>query len=91
MIHILFLLNGQKLNCKRIVGMKNAYCILAHNEPYILETLISLLDDTDNDIYIHLDKKADCFSENAIAEAAKKSNITFIPRLSVGWGGGEYD
>lgn len=41
--------------------MKNAYCILAHNEPEVLVTLLSLLDNKDNDIYIHLDS---CLQEN---------------------------
>lgn len=67
--------------------MKNAYCILAHNEPNVLNTLVSLLDDETNDIYIHLDKKASCFNEKSITEAVKKSKITFIPRRNIGWGG----
>lgn len=67
--------------------MKNAYCILAHNEPEVLRTLISLLDDENNDIYIHLDKKACCFDVKSLTEAVKMSYITFIPRRNIGWGG----
>ena len=67
--------------------MKNAYCILAHNEPDLLRTLVSLLDNENNDIYIHLDKKANCFEEKSITEMVKKSHIIFIPRRNIGWGG----
>ena len=37
--------------------MKNAYLILAHNEWDILRLLVSRLDETGNDIYVHFDKK----------------------------------
>ncbi|MFR5148689.1 MAG: hypothetical protein ACLTER_03510 [Ruminococcus sp.] len=67
--------------------MKNAYCILAHNEPNVLKNLVSLLDDKNNDIYIHLDKKSSCFDEKDITETVKASNIVFIPRRNIGWGG----
>lgn len=36
---------------------KHAYLILAHNDPKVLELLVRLLDDSRNDIYIHVDKK----------------------------------
>lgn len=31
--------------------MKHAYCIIAHNEPIILQKLIEAIDDDRNDIY----------------------------------------
>lgn len=36
--------------------MKFAYLIMAHNEPYVLEKFIRMLDYPDNDIYIHIDE-----------------------------------
>ena len=39
--------------------MKHAFLIIAHNNPRIFETLIGLLDFKDNDIFVHIDKKAD--------------------------------
>lgn len=90
---ILFQKNGKQLRFKRVFGwfeMKNAYCILAHNEPDILKILVSLLDDENNDIYIHLDKKASCFDEKNIIDVAKMSKVMFIPRRNIGWGG-KYD
>lgn len=37
--------------------MKHAYLIIAHNEFWLLEQLIKVLDDKRNDIFIHFDKK----------------------------------
>ncbi len=38
--------------------IKHAYLVLAHNEPQILEVLLHLLDDSRNDIFLHVDKRA---------------------------------
>lgn len=38
---------------------KHAYLIIAHNEPYLLETLVNLIDDERNDIFIAVDKRTD--------------------------------
>ena len=38
--------------------MKFAYMIMAHNEPYVLDKLIHMLDYPNNDIYIHVDAKS---------------------------------
>ena len=35
--------------------MKHAYLIIAHNEYPVLETLVSMIDDERNDIYLHID------------------------------------
>lgn len=37
--------------------MKHAFLIIAHNELRILNILLTMLDDSRNDIYLHLDKK----------------------------------
>ena len=63
---------------------RHAYCILAHNEPKVLEVLVELLDDERNDIYIHLDKKSDI---SQFRVQTKYSRCTFIPRIKVYWGG----
>lgn len=39
--------------------MKHAYLIMAHNEWDMLNKLIQALDYPNNDIYLHIDKKAD--------------------------------
>lgn len=38
--------------------MKHAYLIIAHNEPDVLKTLLFMLDDERNDIYLHVDVRA---------------------------------
>ncbi len=66
---------------------KHAYLILAHNNYYILERLIKLLDDDRNDIFIHVDKKIDSFDEQYFLNLVKKSSLSFIqPRVDVKWG-----
>lgn len=39
--------------------MKHAYLIMAHGNWEILQTLVSMLDDVRNDIFLHIDKKSD--------------------------------
>lgn len=44
---------------------KHAYLIMAHAEPELLTVLLSMLDDSRNDIFLHVDKKSallDCFT-----------------------------
>ena len=66
---------------------KHAYLILAHCRPRQLRTLISLLDDPRNDIYIHIDRKAP-FGAKALEGCCVHSRVHFIePRISVHWGG----
>lgn len=48
--------------------MKFAYLIMAHNEPYVLEKLIRMLDYPDNDIYIHIDEKSQLINKDALYE-----------------------
>lgn len=38
--------------------MRHAYLVMAHNEPQLLDTLLRSLDDERNDIFIHIDAKA---------------------------------
>ncbi len=41
--------------------MKHAYLIMAHNEFEVLQKLLSALDDSRNDIYLHIDRKVGVF------------------------------
>lgn len=65
--------------------MKFAYLIIAHNEPKIFASLVSLLDDERNDIFVHVDKKADISQFNTVKPA--KSKLYFVERHAVYWGG----
>ena len=66
---------------------RHAYLIIAHKNQNQLETLISLLDDYRNDIFILIDKKSNALDENRIMKVASKSKVFFPPRISITWGG----
>ena len=69
--------------------MKHAYLIMAHNNYDLLKELIYQLDDVDNKIFIHIDKKSDITDEEkeGILSVCKNSDIQFTPRTRVSWGG----
>jgi len=66
--------------------MKHAYLIMAHNEPYILEKLLLLIDDERNDIYLHIDKKWKNFDKNYFCKLISKSRLFFTECMDVRWG-----
>lgn len=65
---------------------KHAYLIMAHNEFDILEKLLLLLDDSRNDIYIHIDLKVKNFNFKYYKDLINKSKVEFIKRQNVRWG-----
>lgn len=66
---------------------KHAYMIIAHNEFDLLETLVRLLDDPRNDLYIHIDAKVQDFDFAHFHGLVQHANLQFTPRrLSVTWG-----
>ncbi|MCR5350877.1 MAG: beta-1,6-N-acetylglucosaminyltransferase [Bacteroidales bacterium] len=66
---------------------KHAFLILAHTNPGQIRTLISLLDDPRNDIFVHIDRKAP-FSAKDLEGCCIHSAVHFVePRISVHWGG----
>ena len=64
-------------------SMKHAYMIIAHTNFEQLQTLIDLLDDERNDLYLHIDKKA----KNVPAFSVKHSNLHMVEPINVVWGG----
>ena len=64
---------------------KHAYLIIAHNNFTQLQTLVTLLDNPRNDIYLHVDKKAKTFHPDKIK--VTYSNLILIDRIPVNWGG----
>ncbi len=64
--------------------MKHAYLILAHNEFWLLQTLISCLDDPRNDIYVHIDQKVTEMPELHTTQAGLK---IIEKRIDIRWGG----
>lgn len=65
---------------------KHAYLIIAHNKFNMLITLIEQLDDVRNDIYIHIDKKAENVPYDKIKNSVSNSNIYFVKSINVIWG-----
>lgn len=63
--------------------MKHAYMIIAHTNFEQLQTLIDLLDDERNDLYLHIDTKA----KNVPAFSAKHSKLHMVEPINVVWGG----
>lgn len=66
---------------------KNAFLIIAHNEWSILKKMLEVLDHVDNDIYLHIDKKAGEFKQEEFISVVNKSKIFLIERTDVTWGG----
>lgn len=64
---------------------RHAYLIMAHNNWAQLQTLISLLDDDRNDIYLHIDKKSTVFSPDMVHTV--HSRLILTDRIAVYWGG----
>ena len=65
--------------------MKFAYLIMAHNEPYVLQKLLTMLDYREYDIFLHIDKKSKDI--NSASLLVRNANLTIIPSISVTWGG----
>ncbi len=67
---------------------KHAYLIMAHNNFYCLEKLLLLLDDARNDIFLHIDVKADNFDFSYFRQLCKNAQVIFSDkRMDVRWGG----
>lgn len=66
---------------------KHAYLIMAHNNFYILDKLLRLLDDPRNDIYLHIDKKIKNFDFVGFRAICMKA-VVYYPkkRINVQWG-----
>ena len=67
-------------------SLRHAYLITAHNKKAQLLNLLRLLNDPKNDIYIHIDKKAQGFTEAEMRAAAPDCRVAFVPRLDARWG-----
>lgn len=63
---------------------RHAYCILAHNDIHLLNTLLQCVDDVRNDIFIHLDKKSSLIEADIYHP--KNSILYFTERTDVRWG-----
>lgn len=68
-------------------GDKHAFLIMAHKDDETLRTLLRTLDDSRNDIFIHMDSKNIEWNENSALTFINNAGIFPVPRISVTWGG----
>lgn len=67
--------------------MKHAFLILAHKDDLCFRSLIMLLDDDRNDIFIHMDKKNQDYNSAEISRLCYHASVYHTERTSVTWGG----
>ncbi len=65
--------------------MKHAYMIMAHNNFYTLKTLLKLLDDERNDIYLHINKSVENWDNDEWDSILDHAKIHFVKRVYVHW------
>ena len=66
---------------------KHAYLLMVHNHEKQVEVLLSLLDNRNNDIYVHIDKKSKDITEDQLRKCINRSNIYFVNSMDVQWAG----
>lgn len=66
---------------------KHAYLIMVHNHAGLVNELLTLLDDSRNDIFLHVDLKADDNYVASLKRNLRFSSIYFSKRVRVSWGG----
>ncbi|MCM1220055.1 MAG: beta-1,6-N-acetylglucosaminyltransferase [Lachnospiraceae bacterium] len=70
------------------IKKKHAFLILAHQNPEQLERLVSRLDSSVSNIYIHIDKKShEMRSSDIVKRLSEKSNVILVPSIKTYWGG----
>lgn len=67
--------------------MKHAFLIMAHDNWDQLKKLITLLDDSRNSIYVHIDASAHDFNLADFTTIVQNASLFFTPRIKVSWGG----
>lgn len=65
---------------------RHAYLLITHQYTFVLETLIRMIDDERNDIYVHVDKKVRESYEDRIRGLVKNAKVFFVKRHKVYWG-----
>ena len=66
---------------------QHAYLIMAHHRFEILDAVLRDLDDSRNDIFLHIDKKAKDFDAKHIIKSVHKAGLYLTERMDVHWGG----
>ena len=66
---------------------KHAYLIIAHNQFELLRMQCGALDSPTHDFYIHIDAKVKDFDFEHFGDFLKYSNVYYVDRVNVSWGG----
>lgn len=67
--------------------MRHAYLIISHNEYNVLKTLLFMLDDERNDIYLHIDRRSTELFKQVCLLKVQKAQLFILPtRNEVYWG-----
>lgn len=67
--------------------MKHAYLIIAHNQPFVLETLLRMLDDARNSIFLHIDARSKELKKKMKSVEFRAAELHIIePSINVYWG-----
>lgn len=67
--------------------MKHAFLIMAHNEPEVLAALLAQLDDERNDVYLHIDRRAEALRQRFAAYRPRRGGYVLLDRpAAVCWG-----
>ena len=72
---------------KQNISQRQAYLIMAHKDDLSFKALLKMLDDSRNDIFIHMDKKNLKYALKAAESCVMKSPIYHTERTKVTWGG----
>ena len=65
---------------------RHAYLIAAHDNLFVLSTLMRMLDDPRNDLFVHVDKKSKAFDAEQVTGLSHHSKVYLMPRMRVYWG-----
>lgn len=67
--------------------MKFAYLIMAHDNQKQLLNLLRLLDQPENDIYLHIDRKSKDFDFEIVNDCIKKADFHVYKKYNIQWAG----
>lgn len=66
---------------------KHAYLIIAHKNIDQIQLLLSTIDDERNDIFLHIDAKAQKEGGSPLSFTTQRSQLILVPPIKVSWGG----
>lgn len=65
--------------------MKFAYLIMVHDSPELLKILLRSLDDKNNEIFLHIDKKSNLIDVTELQDFTKNAQLNIYSKFNVYW------